>query len=116
MLTTAHSHDLVTVHCYAKYYGYLRDHCVDVVRTAQQHWPHVVLSETAVYYVIGDEAGYYDAQVEHFRLLEAQLDTVWIWFTLPHNGWPAPYSVDMVASDGTPRAVYSEYLRYYGKD
>jgi hypothetical protein len=115
MLTTATGFEALTFHCYAYYHNALYSTCLDDYNYARQFWHLVIISETGVFYQAGNDDDYYAAQVDFFGHLAENMDTPWFWFTLLHNGWPAPYSTDMLGPQNTPRPVYDAYLQYYGE-
>ena len=98
------NYDGLSFHCYEQYWDRLLDGCLT-------HYDHaktltdkpVYLSETAVIWKRGSEAGYEYAQVQHFRRLRA-LPTVWFWYTVCNNGWPVEMPTDMCG-----RPVWQEY-------
>ena len=101
--------DGVSYHCYEWYYdGQLGDTCRETYLKFQALTTKpVYLSETAVYYHSGDDAGYYHAQIDYYEQLKS-LPTVWFWYTLGYNGWPETISTDMVGLDG-PREIWYVY-------
>jgi hypothetical protein len=97
-------YDGLSFHCYEQYWNGLLDECsADYDRAKTLTDKPVYLSETAVLWKRGDEAGYESAQVEHFRRMRA-LPTVWFWYTICSNGWPVEMPTDLCE-----RPVWQEY-------
>jgi len=89
--------DGISFHCYEHYWDRLLDGCkprYEYAKTLDNRNRPVYLSETAVLWKRGSEAGYEKAQIKHYRRLK-ELPTPWYWYTLCGNGWPVEMPTDM---------------------
>ena len=105
------SYDGLSLHCYAYFYDFIYNDCLDNYIYAKTLTSKpVIISETAVYYRDGTQAAYHKAQQDHFGRM-CNLPTTWFWYTGGYNNWPDPYSTDLLNKDLSPRPVWYTYIQ-----